>query len=82
MGLGLGLGLGLGPGLGLGLAGCTPARVNPNRVYAASTLQAKWISPIPPLQAKWIGKTDDDSLTYLPRLEHELRLMAQMARRG
>jgi len=41
-----------------------------------------WLYAASNLQAKWIGKTDDDSLTYLPRLEHELRLMAQMARRG
>jgi hypothetical protein len=67
--LGLGLGLGIGIGIGIGIAGCTPVRVNPNRLYTSSTLQAKWV-----------GKTDDDSLTHLPRLEHELRLMATMAR--
>jgi len=39
-----------------------------------------WLYAASNLQAKWIGKTDDDSLTYLPRLEHELRLMAQMTK--
>ena len=39
-----------------------------------------WLYAASNLRARWIGKTDDDSLTYLPRLEHELQLMVQMGR--
>ena len=40
-----------------------------------------WLYAADTLRARWIGKTDDDSLPYLPRLEYDLQLMSQMGRR-
>ena len=39
-----------------------------------------WLYAADKLNARWIGKTDDDSLCHLPRLEHDLRLMSQLGR--